>query len=80
VAFDDTKLAKKAVERSSRPSGNEIRSLRRFVECPVVKKPGKKATVEARAEYRKAVKTHNLSQQGLEIIKGLTVWENGRER
>jgi hypothetical protein len=43
----------------------------RFVECPAVKKPGKKATAEARAEYRKAVKTHNLSQQGLEIMKGL---------
>jgi hypothetical protein len=43
----------------------------RFVECPAVKKPGKKATVEARAEYRKAVKTHNLSQQGLQIIEGL---------
>jgi hypothetical protein len=43
----------------------------RFVECPAIKKPGKKATAEARAEYKKAVKTHNLSQQGLEIIKGL---------
>lgn len=43
----------------------------RFVECPAVKKPGKKATDEARAEYRKAVKVHNLSQRGLEIMKGL---------
>jgi len=43
----------------------------RFVECPAVKKPGKKATSEARAQYREMVKTHNLSQQGLEIIKGL---------
>ncbi len=43
----------------------------RFVECPAVKKPGKKATDEAKAEYRKAVKAHNLSQQGLAIMKGL---------
>lgn len=43
----------------------------RFVECPAVKKPRKKATVEERLAYKKAVKTHNLSQQGLEIIKGL---------
>jgi hypothetical protein len=43
----------------------------RFVECPAVKKPGKKATAEARADYRKAVKVHNLSQQGLQVIAGL---------
>lgn len=43
----------------------------RFVECPAVKKPGKKATEEARVAYRKAVKVHNLSQQGFEIMKGL---------
>ena len=43
----------------------------RFVECPAVKKPGKKATAEEKVEYKKAVKTHNLSQQGLEMIKGL---------
>src|SRR3989304_2637469 len=45
----------------------------RFVECPATKKPGKKATDEERAQYKKAVKTHNLSQQGLEMIKGLRV-------
>jgi hypothetical protein len=43
----------------------------RFVECPAVRKPGKKATAEERLEYKTAVKTHNLSYQGLEIIKGL---------
>jgi hypothetical protein len=43
----------------------------RFVECPAVKKPGKKATDVARAEYRKAVKVHNLSKRGLDIMKGL---------
>jgi hypothetical protein len=43
----------------------------RFVECPAVKKPGKKATAEERLEYKKAVKIHNLSHQGLETIKGL---------
>jgi hypothetical protein len=45
----------------------------RFVECPAVKKPGKKATAEERVEYKRAVKTHNLSQQGLGIMKGLRV-------
>jgi len=45
----------------------------RFVECPAVKKPGKKATAEERVEYKRAVKTHNLSQQGLMVIKGLRV-------
>ena len=43
----------------------------RFVECPAVKKPGKKATAEEKVEYKKAIKKHNLSQQGLEIINGL---------
>jgi hypothetical protein len=43
----------------------------RFVECPAVKKPGKKATDVAKAQYKKAVKVHNLSQQGFEIMKGL---------
>jgi len=43
----------------------------RFVECPAVKKPGKKATAEQRLEYKKAVKIRNLSHQGLETIKGL---------
>lgn len=45
----------------------------RFVECPAVKKPGKKATAEERAEYSKAVKSHSLSYQGLDIIKGLRI-------
>jgi hypothetical protein len=45
----------------------------RFVECPAVKKPGKKATAEERAQYKQAVKTKNLSLQGLEMIKGLRV-------
>jgi len=45
----------------------------RFVECPAVKKPGKKATDEERAQYKKAIKTKNLSLQGLEMIKGLRV-------
>jgi hypothetical protein len=43
----------------------------RFVECPAVKKPRKMATEEERLAYKKAVKTHNLSQQGLKIVKGL---------
>jgi len=45
----------------------------RFIECPAVKKPGKKATDEDRAQYKKAIKTKNLSLQGLEMIKGLRV-------
>jgi hypothetical protein len=49
----------------------------RFVECPAVKKPGKKATDEQRAEYKKAVKIKNLSLQGLEMIKGLRVELDG---
>jgi hypothetical protein len=49
----------------------------RFVECPAVKKPGKKATDEQRAEYKKAVKTKNLSLHGLEMIKGLRVELDG---
>jgi DDE superfamily endonuclease len=43
----------------------------RFVECPAVKKPGKKATEAARQEYKKAVKTRNLSEQGRAIINDL---------
>ena len=43
----------------------------RFVECPAIKKPGKRATAEQVTAYKKAKKTHNLSYQGLEIIKGL---------
>jgi hypothetical protein len=43
----------------------------RFVECPVIKKPGKHATAEQLAEYKVAKKTQNLSMQGLGIIKGL---------
>ena len=35
----------------------------RFAECPVVRKPGKKATEAERAEYRRAKKKYNLSTQ-----------------
>jgi hypothetical protein len=34
----------------------------RFVECPVVRKPGKQASQEEQAEYKKAQQAHNLSQ------------------
>lgn len=43
----------------------------RFVECPALKKPGKRASAEQIQAYREALKTHNLSRQGLEVIKGL---------
>jgi len=35
----------------------------RFVECPAVKKPGKRASAEQVKNYKEAVKTHNLSRQ-----------------
>lgn len=43
----------------------------RFVECPALKKPGKRADEAQWSAYRKAVKTQNLSTQGLAIIQGL---------
>lgn len=42
-----------------------------FELCPPVKKPGKKATDEDWATYRKEKKQHNLSLTGLEVIKRL---------
>lgn len=41
----------------------------RFVECPPVKKPGKRASEEERAAYRQARKKQNLSQQGLAVVR-----------
>lgn len=53
----------------------------RFVECPAIKKPSKRATAEQRQAYREAVKTHNLSRQGLDVIKGLRgQLDNSEER
>ena len=43
----------------------------RFVECPAVKKPGKRADEEQRRAYRRAAKKHNLSTQSLAMIRGL---------
>lgn len=43
----------------------------RFVECPALKKPGKRASCQQIQAYREALKTHNLSGQGLKVIKGL---------
>jgi hypothetical protein len=43
----------------------------RFVECSVVKKPGKRATEEERAAWREARRTRNLSTQGARVIAGL---------
>ena len=42
-----------------------------FVECPAVKKPGKRADEEERRDYREAVKVHNLSRDGLQVMKGI---------
>lgn len=43
----------------------------RFVECPSVKKPGKKATEEDVEAYRQTAKSQNLPAQGLAVIKEL---------
>ena len=43
----------------------------RFMECPVVKKPGKRATKEERAAWREARRRWNLSVQGARVIEGL---------
>ena len=43
----------------------------RFVEVPVVKKPGKRASEEERQEYKKLIKEKNLSTAALEIMKDL---------
>ena len=43
----------------------------RFVECPVVKKPGKRAPPEQHAAWRQARREQNLSTQGAKVIAGL---------
>jgi hypothetical protein len=43
----------------------------RFSECPVLKKPGKRATEEERRAWRLARKEQNLSVQSLEMIRAL---------
>ena len=43
----------------------------RFVECPAVNKPGKRADEEERRDYREAIKIHNLSRDGLQVMKGI---------
>src|SRR5690242_20637747 len=41
----------------------------RFEEAPPLKKPGRKASDEQRAEYRQACKEHNLSVQSVALIR-----------
>lgn len=43
----------------------------RFVECPAVRKPGKKASEEQIRAYRQAARERNLPAQGLEVMKEL---------
>lgn len=43
----------------------------RFVECPVVRKPGKRASQEERDAYKKARLTRNLPAQALTILREL---------
>lgn len=51
----------------------------RFTEVPHVKKPGKKATEQDRAEYKAAIKKQNLSIAGVTMIEDLrkTLDRNG---
>ena len=41
----------------------------RFVECPAVKKPGKRADEAQRRAYQEEVKAHNLSRDGLKVMQ-----------
>lgn len=43
----------------------------RFQEAPPLKKPGKRATEEVRADYRRRQKETNLSTYAVELIRGL---------
>jgi hypothetical protein len=43
----------------------------RFVECPAVKKPGRRADEKEWKAYREAAKRKNLSVQGLAVVRGL---------
>src|SRR5579871_273523 len=43
----------------------------RFVEVPALKRPRRKAAPEDWSAYRRAVKHHNLSQQGVRVIREL---------
>ncbi len=43
----------------------------RFVECPTVKKPGKRAGSEQVSAYRKAARKRNLPAQALEVMREL---------
>ncbi len=54
-------------EVSCGPRGVPIR----FVECPVVKKPGKRATDAEWAAWRQARREQNLSTQGAQVMAGV---------
>jgi len=55
-----------------RTSKQSARSLPvRFVECPVVKKPSKKASPEVWDAWRECAKRSNLSSRTVEILRGL---------
>lgn len=41
----------------------------RFVECPAVKKPGKRADEAQRLAYREAIKVRNLSRDSLKVME-----------
>lgn len=43
----------------------------RFVECPAVKRPGRKASAEQWQSYRKLCRTENLSKCAIQVITGL---------
>ena len=55
-----------------RQGEQDARSLPvRFVEAPVVKKPGKRASKKEKKAYRELKKKQNLSMQALEMMRGL---------
>jgi hypothetical protein len=43
----------------------------RFVECPAVKKPGKRADEAQHRAYKRAIKVHNMSRDGLRVMRGI---------
>lgn len=43
----------------------------RFVECPAVKRPGRKASTQEWEAYRELCRQENLSHSALQVIKGL---------
>ena len=73
LAVDDTRIRKVGLLLPLyRTSKQSPRSLPvRFVECPAVKKPSKKASAADWEAWRECRKTSNLSARTVEILRGL---------